>query len=185
MNDQWWLNRYINKQAWILENLAVLNLEPHEAIILLLMESALQHQDEINLNELASKSNLSVQQVDTVISKLVIKGFLKIEVNANTVKYDLSGLYQAKPLVIEKDTTDLVSIYEREFKRPLSASEIAKLNDWIMRVDYGFLIHALREALIYRKLSFAYIDRILAQWVSDGVTLDQLNAGKRHEAQEN
>jgi len=185
MNEQWWLSRYIDKKAWILENLAILNLDPREAIILLLIESAHQHQDEINLNELATKSNISTKDVDVVLSKLVLKGFLKIEMMDKTVNYDLTGLYRSKPLVIEKDTQDLVSIYEREFKRPLSAAEISKLNDWIMRVDYGFIIHALREALIYRKLSFAYIDRILAQWVNDGVTLEQLNAGKRHEAQEN
>ena len=78
-------------------------------------------------------------------------------------------------------TTDIIEIFENEFKRPLSTNEIDKINYWLSQVDYAYLIHALREAIIYRKLSFPYIERILLDWVKNKVTLEQLNAGKRNE----
>jgi DnaD/phage-associated family protein len=35
--------------------------------------------------------------------------------------------------------------------------------------------------VMYRKLNFNYIDKILVQWQKAGVTLDQLNEGRRND----
>lgn len=180
MNKTWWQERYIDRKAWILENVRALNLEPGETLVLLLIETANSHHDEISLHQLAQRSNLEVQAVDRLLSQLVRKGHLTLQVEDNHVHYDLSGLYSSPLNDIQPETSDLVEIYEREFKRPLSTREISKLNDWLAKVDYDFLIHALREAIIYHKLNFDYIDRILVKWVNDKVTLEALNAGERH-----
>lgn len=180
MTNAWWKEKYIDTRAWILDNVRQLNLEADEALILLLIETANMHQEDINLNQLALRSNMQIKDVDAILTKLVRKGYLNIEIADNRVHYDLSGLFTSKQVDISAETSDIVEVYEREFKRPLSTHEIEKLNDWLMKVDYAYLIHALREAIIYHKMNFSYIDRILMQWVNDKVTLEQLNAGERN-----
>ena len=49
-----------------------------------------------------------------------------------------------------------------------------------IKCGYDYVVHALREAVIYRQLKFPYIDRILNQWLKDGFSLEDLNAGKRN-----
>jgi DNA replication protein len=99
-------------------------------------------------------------------------------VSGNGVSYNLNALFEDKkvPLI----NGDLLAIFEREFSRPLSSHEIDKLTDWRNRLNDEYVVLALREALIYNKLNFAYIDRILSTWLNEGTTLQQLHDGKRN-----
>jgi len=73
---------------------------------------------------------------------------------------------------------DLFDIFQQEFKRPLSGTEIDKINYWVDKVGDKYIIHALRESLIANKLSIAYIDAILVSWTSKKFTLEDLNSNK-------
>ena len=90
-----------------------------------------------------------------------------------------NNLFEKENTKLESFNMPIIDLFEREFKRPLSAHEIDKLNDWLMKVDHAYLVHALREALIYQKLNFNYIDRILVKWLDNKVSLQDLDAGKK------
>lgn len=179
--NQFWEKRYFNRKNWILEENYRLDLKPIETIVLLNIEHFNEFQLPIDLNQLAYVCNSNQTEIDQSLTQLMLKGYLKIEMVHDKVVYNTDALFEMKRFKEDEQTTNIVEIYQNEFKRPLSGAELDKLNYWLTQVDYAYLIHALREAVIYRKLNFSYIDRILLKWVKDKITLDQLNSGKRND----
>ena len=173
--------RYFNRKNWILEENYLLDLTPLETLVLLNIEHFNEFRLPIDLNQFARSCNSSTSDIDKALTQLIYRGYLKIEMAQDTVVYNTDALYELIEVKQTEVTTDIIEIFENEFKRPLSTNEIDKINYWLSQVDYAYLIHALREAIIYRKLSFPYIERILLDWVKNKVTLEQLNAGKRNE----
>jgi DNA replication protein len=179
--NQFWKERYFNRKNWILEENYRLDLNALETLVIINIEHFNEFNLLIDLNLLSNACNCTQTEIDKVLTKLINKGYLKIEMVEDKVLYNTDGLYQFKNYKQDDQSTDIIEIYEKEFKRPLSATEIDKLNYWLSQLDYAFLIHALREAAIYRKFSFPYIERILIDWTKKKITLEQLNSGKRND----
>lgn len=78
------------------------------------------------------------------------------------------------------ELTEIIDLIQHEFKRPLSSFESEKILYWYKKLGYKFIEHALREAVIYRKLDINYIDKVLARWVNEDITLEMLNKGEKH-----
>lgn len=173
--------RYFNRKNWILEENYHLDLTALETLVLLNIEHFNEFNLAIDLNQLSNACNTSTNEIDKAITQLIYNGYLKIEMTQDNVVYNTDGLYDKATHIDQEVTSDILEIFEGEFKRPLSTNEIDKINYWLSQLDHAFLIHALREAVIYRKVSFPYIERILLDWVKNNVTLEQLNAGKRNE----
>lgn len=74
-------------------------------------------------------------------------------------------------------TSDLLETFEREFKRPLSNNDIQKINDWEDKVGYEYVIHALRQCVIYQKLNISYLDSIIVNWLDKNKTIEDLDQG--------
>lgn len=72
---------------------------------------------------------------------------------------------------------EIIDLIETEFKRPLSSTDIEKINYWFDQVGYKYLEHALRETIINRKTSVAYMEAILKDWSKKGITVETLNQG--------
>ncbi len=56
------------------------------------------------------------------------------------MQYLIGGLFEEKTILTSD--ADLIDLYQKEFKRTLSSTEIDKLNDWLTRMDRAFLVHA-------------------------------------------
>lgn len=89
------------------------------------------------------------------------------------------------PIVNEENTqsdelTELIDLIESEFKRPISAFEIDKVKYWFDLVGYQYIVHGLRQCLIYSKKDINYLDKVLVRWTNDKVTLEMLNKGEKH-----
>lgn len=93
------------------------------------------------------------------------EGILKDLENENT---------QSDPL------TELIDLIQSEFKRPISAFEIDKVRYWFDLVGYDYIIHGLRQCLIYGKKDINYLDKVLVRWTNDKVTLEMLNKGEKN-----
>ncbi len=65
-----------------------------------------------------------------------------------------------KPSAIQSD--DIFELFETEFKKPLSQSQMVRISEWLRIYDKDSIIDALREASINEKLSLSYIEKILA-----------------------
>lgn len=172
------LYKYINQHDWILDHVHKLNLKPNELLVLLHIEKSSRLHLAIDPKQISSLTLLNAADVDKAITSLIHKSLIKIEMTKDSILYHLT-LPLSDSLTELSEHGSLIQLIEKEFKRPLSAHELDKLNDWLIRLNGEYVIHALREALIYQKLSFAYMDKILLNWLNEGITLEQLNKGLR------
>jgi predicted phage replisome organizer len=117
----------------------------------------------------------------------------RLESNANSVTKALQPSYSNATeleldLELEKEEDDLVTnykddfdelieLFQTEFKKPLSSTEIDKLLYWHGKVGVKYIKHALRESLIYRVLKITYVEKVLLNWQKDEITLEMLNQG--------
>jgi len=72
----------------------------------------------------------------------------------------------------EVPLSDLFTLFEQEFGRPLSPMECETISAWIDQDKYPdeLIRFALKEAVFAGKLHFRYIDRILIEWSRNRVT---------------
>lgn len=180
MKNKYWQEPYFDRIAWILENIEHIELTSIEALVVLQLEHMRIHNLPIDLDVLASRCKVEAEAIDLILDSLTRKGYLTLEVKHSEVCYALDGLYES-PRLGGADADSVFRLYEQEFGRPLSSAELDKLVDWMDKTSADVCIHALREAVMYRKLSFSYIDKILNIWLKSGVTLDQLNEGRRND----
>jgi DNA replication protein len=180
MKNKFWQEPYFDRIAWILENIEHLEMTTIEALVVLQLEHMRKNDLMIDLVGLARRCKVEAEAIDLILESLTRKGFLTLEVKPSEVCYDLDGLYASKDIASAHPDA-VFKLFEQEFGRPLSSSEIDKLIDWMNKTSGDICIHALREAVMYRKLNFNYIDKILVQWQKAGVTLDQLNEGRRND----
>lgn len=164
---------FFNRRNWILENLEELDLTLEESLVVLLIDYFNEFNRSVDIMSLAKKLNMDGAHVDQILNQLMLKGYLKMEAVNRRMVYQLEGLYlhteNAKPC----DTNSyrsLFELYEQEFKRPLSQKESESISEWISLYDLKLIEYALREAIIYDKMSFAYIDTILRSWKERGYT---------------
>ncbi len=176
--SKWYEAAYIDRRIWVLDHLDQYKLNAEEALVILQLVHFNDCGRPISLESLSKHCGLSSEKVDKAMAGLSRKGYLSIQVNGADVHYLTDGLFEEKTILTSD--SDLIDLYQKEFKRTLSSTEIDKLNDWLSRMDRAYLVHALREALMYNKVNFTYIDRILAQWQKDKTTIEQLNEGKRN-----
>lgn len=79
----------------------------------------------------------------------------------------------------DNELTELFEIFESEFKRPLSSNESEKIIYWYNQVGSKYIIHGLREILIYKKMNINYLEKVLLGWTNNKITLEMLNEGKK------
>jgi len=147
-------------------------------------------------DELSNRMTLTSPECFTMIQRLIKKGLLEIgESSVQNVReesYSLFPLWNALMNKLTKENqlekraatmqsqTDLYSIFEQEFGRPLSPLECETLAMWIDQDHQSptLIKAALREAVISNKLNFRYIDRILFEWKKQGI--QTVEEAKKH-----
>ena len=174
--SKWYEAPHVDVRIWLLDHVQDLGLTAEEALIALQLLHHNKLGRTIILEDLAAQCGMKPEKTDKVIASLCKKGYLSIDVSGSHVTYNLNALFEEKKATLVAG--DLLLVFEREFGRPLSSHEIDKLSDWRQRLNDEYVVLALREALIYNKLNFAYIDRILSTWLKDGTTLQQLHEGQ-------
>jgi len=102
-----------------------------------------------------------------------------IDENSNTLG-NLSNSIDNEENTQSDPLTELIELIESEFKRPISGFEIDKVRYWFDSVGYRYIVHALRECIIYRKKDINYLDKLLVRWTNDQVTLEMLDKGEKH-----
>ena len=165
---------FFNRRNWILENLEDLDLSLEESMVVLLIDYFNEFNRNVDIPSLANKLNMDGAHIDAILNQLLAKGYLKIEAINRKMVYQLDGLYihtnDAKPCDANV-YRNLFDMFETEFKRPLSQKESEMLSEWIATYELKLIEYALREAIIYDKIAFPYIDTILRNWKDKGYTV--------------
>lgn len=168
---KWYEQRYVSHRDWILDNIDVLGLDDSELVMVLLIDFMNEHEMEIKEDILAQKLNKDEQEIQRVLSRLTAKKYLDILARGAETRWVLNGLFETDVArAMHVMDRSLVDIFEKEFGRPLSESEMEKINDWARTLDKRMIILALREASAYQSLSIPYIEKILLKWKNKGYT---------------
>lgn len=131
-----------------------------------------------DLSKVAVVMDKQMSEITAIISQLLEKQHIVMETTTTLdgkidVVYSLEPLYQKVVTLMEREQSaptvssqDLVSVFEQEFGRALSAMELEMISGWIKedKFDEELILLALKEAVVSQALSLKYIDRILLSW---------------------
>ncbi|EIT86625.1 DnaD and phage-associated domain-containing protein [Fictibacillus macauensis ZFHKF-1] len=171
-----------------------IGLEDDECMLLLHVHTFIESKNPFPTPEqLAERMSLSSSRCIVLLRKLVQHGYLQIqqyEEKENHMYYEaysLNALWEKLVDHLSQETasnaqeaqlaqeSNLYTIYEGEFGRPLSPMECETLKIWLDQDHHSpeLITAALKEAVITGKVNFRYIDRILFEWKKNNVTTAQ------------
>ncbi|GAB6990256.1 DnaD domain-containing protein [Paenibacillus pini] len=165
-------------------------------LIHLIAFKQVEQKDLPTMEELAEVMGSTAQSVAHTLQKLMKDGLISIDEEWDEVRgiqnerYNVSGLYDklSRCLVVEEknrsftkgnrstsarpqadeenSSSNMFTIFEKEFGRPLSPMECETISSWIDQDRYPgeLILMALKEAVFAGKIHFRYIDRILLEW---------------------
>ena len=162
----------------IIKNYDKLQIEGLDFILLIYL---INQRDDISFNivKISNELNIKSSTLLESINNLNEKNYISIDMkkNENNVieEYISLELFYNKlySLLLDNDEkereSDIFSVFEKEFGRTLSPTEINKINDWLENdISEELIKEALREAIINGGNSIRYIDTILFNWIKKG-----------------
>ena len=166
----WWKQPYIDRMKWIMEHYEWFGFTAQEGLVVLMIEYLNSNQIPITPVLLQKKTGLDQNELDRSLSVLCAKKYLELKAGRSSLSFSLEGLYSAETAKSQKAMDQSVfELFEGEFGRPLSSTEMMTLQEWISQYDNSVLVRALKEASIYQKMNFNYIQRILSEWKKNGI----------------
>lgn len=153
---------YFNKQNWLLEYFDKLNLNSDETLLVLLIMFCKDNKKVISYDFLTSKLNKNIKEVDKIITSLVNKHYLKLSSNSKGLVFDIDSIYEFDTSNYEvSENIDLYDKLGDIFGKPLTPSELQKVNDLLETYSEKKFLEAVRIAEANKKLKLSYIEGIL------------------------
>ena len=164
-------------KSYLLKVAISLNLDLNDFILLVYLTN--QEEPSLNIENIKKYTYLSEDAIMESYTKLLAINLIEV-----TMKKDGNGLVRE---VINLDNiiknitsditrehkqsekTNLFSLFECEFVRPLSPMEYEIINEWIRSgISEELISEALKEAIFNGVKSLRYIDKILISWKDKG-----------------
>ena len=159
---KWYKESYFDRKNWILENFDKLNLNADETMLILLIDLCKQSRKAVTYEYLTQKLHKDSKDIDKMIASLVAKHYLKLTTNAKGLIFDIDGIFEFDPEKYEiQENRDLYDTVSEIFGKPLSSSEMQKMNDLIEEYGQKEFMQALRVSEAQRKVKMSYIEGIL------------------------
>lgn len=175
-----WNSPYFDRRSWILDHMDVLHIDHKEALVLLLVDFYNEQHIPIDHDHIKEKLKISAEDVEAIFMSLSEKGYLEIEFKNNVLTFNIEGVYVGRTDDIEQTISrSLLEEFEMEFKRTLSSFEMQRILDLADAYDARMVICALNEAAVNEKRSLDYIERILVSWKEKGLSVEDVENGKR------
>lgn len=175
----WWNEHFVNRRDYILDHFEDLSLSCEECMAILLIDFMNEHNIPVSHGILASKMKKEGSEIDDLLSNLTKKGYLEISYQDKKIAFLIDGIFDIpKEKTMDFDQS-MFDVYESEFARPLSQMELQRMSEWMGLYDQKLIVYALREAVVYDKRSFDYIERILIEWKKRNFTAQEYEDGKR------
>lgn len=159
---KWYKESYFNRKNWLLENFDKLNLTNDELVLVLLIELCKESRKVITYDYLCEKMHKEVKDVDKIIASLVSKHYLQLSTNSKGLVLDIDNIFEFDPNEYEvSENKDFYDTLGDIFGKPLTPSELQKVNDLVNEYGEKNFKEATRIAEAQRKLKLAYIEGIL------------------------
>lgn len=190
----WFKDGSTNIPNIIFNRFSQLDISSDEMVLILYILSQLNQGKTVNnFQKIANQLGWSVNNIMELINQLIEKDYLSIELETNesgkqddhyTLRPFFNQLdkkfYQVTPPdnstdnqeMLQHNTGNLVSLFEREFGRVLTPMELQTINQWLINDNYSpeVIQLALKQAMMHQALNFSYIDKILLNWQKQNIT---------------
>lgn len=189
MLENWMNEGQVTLPQVLVKNYTVVGLNELEMMLLLQIQSFAANAEFFpSMEMLTERTTLRLEETIKIMDSLLKKGMIAIEQSQDasqmiSERYSLAPLWGKLAALYEnieaegrqekqiEKQTNLYSLFEVEFGRPLSPMEAEMLSAWLDqdKTSPELIKEALKEAVISQKLNFRYIDRILLNWTKQGV----------------
>lgn len=163
----------IDFKTQLLEHYSSINLDEIECLIIYkLYQYEKENDNSLNINKIASKMSLSIDELSNIIASLVSKGYIELKADENseifreeysinpTIKELAYYLENGDKLTLTDETGELVkktvTELEKILNKPLSPFELQTVSKWFYECKYEYSL--IEEEL--KKLSFAKFPNI-------------------------
>ena len=146
--------------------------------LLLLVYFINQDKPVFDIKRISIITYLSSNEIMAAFSSLTGKGLVSIKTSKEDGKIteviDITNTYRAMVSDIninikKQATTNIYTIFEKEFGRPLSPVEYEIIKAWITSgISEELIKGALKEAVFNNVRNLRYIDKILSEWEKKG-----------------
>ena len=146
--------------------------------LLLLVYFINQDKPVFDIKRISLITYLSSNEIMAAFSSLTGKGLVSIKTSKEDGKIteviDITNTYRAMVSDIninikKQATTNIYTIFEKEFGRPLSPVEYEIIKAWITSgISEELIKGALKEAVFNNVRNLRYIDNILSEWEKNG-----------------
>ena len=146
--------------------------------LLLLVYFINQDKPVFDIKRISLITFLSSNEIMAAFSSLTGKGLVSIKTSKEDGKIteviDITNTYRAMVSDIninikKQATTNIYTIFEKEFGRPLSPVEYEIIKAWITSgISEELIKGALKEAVFNNVRNLRYIDKILSEWEKKG-----------------
>lgn len=164
--------------GYIIKNYDKLNLEGLDLILMLYFINQKENIT-FNVSKISNDLNIDSAKVLELINDLNEKNYIAIEMRKNDngviEEFISTELFFNKisSLLIntqeEDNNNDIYSVFEKEFGRVLSPTEVEIVNKWTeSNISEEIIKEALKEAVLNGVHNMRYIDSILLSWTKKG-----------------
>lgn len=171
-------NKKFVVEANFIEEASKLNLSLNEFLLLLYFENSDDYI--LDLDKISNKLKIDKDNILIAYNNLLVNKIITItsekDLNGKRIeKVSLENFYKKQlenRKEEEKEITkeDIFSLFEKEFKRPLSGMEIEIIKAWLEKMySEEIIIEALKEAVYNGTTNIRYIDTILYEWNKNNI----------------
>ena len=171
------INKNITIPNYLIQNINKLDINLEEFILITYL---INQGDNVvfDINKLSNDLNFESKKILELISSLNEKNYISIEMskkNGIIEEFISLELFYNKIISlliennkIEKDN-DIFSVFEREFGRTLSPTELSIIDSWHENnINDELIKEALKEAVLSGVHNMRYVDKILFEWSKKG-----------------
>lgn len=156
----------------LVNNYKQMDLNESELAMIFVVDSLLnQGETFITPDMLSLKMTLSFEDIDNYFTGLIKRCYFSYDkdftLSIQNLKNILKTKFQEEIIIEEKkeENPELIYLFENEFARALSETEVNTINDWVKN---GNTLEKIKEALniatIAKAKTIRYIDKILLEW---------------------
>lgn len=168
--------KYVTNSLFIKKALE-LNLNLKEFLMLTYFDN--DYNNYLNIELLSENIGLTLDESYKIFNSLLSKKLIEIKTSKDLEgrmieKVDLNNFYtmiceEEKKAEKEETKSDIYSVFETEFARPITSMEYEIINAWLEK-NYSeeLIVGALKEAVYNGVNNFRYIDKILYEWSKKG-----------------
>lgn len=164
-------------KSYLLKAAVSLNLTINDLILLIYFNN--QEEPTLNVENIKKYTFLTEDAIMESYTKLIAINLIEVSVkkDGNGLVHEVIDLDNIIKNVTsditvdhkKEEKTNLFSLFEKEFVRPLSPMEYEIINEWIRSgISEELIAEALKEAIFNGVKSLRYIDKILISWKDKG-----------------